>query len=96
MDTSDFELIVLYGVYVGILWLTFRSEPETPFLSILHHSTTPTLLEGSLPEEPNSSAVALKTKVFLIMKCQTPTASAPAQACPPAGKSEAVGLDNTG
>jgi len=64
MDISDFELIVLYGVYGGILWLTFRSEPETPFLSILHHSNTPACLEGSLPAEPNGSAVALKTKML--------------------------------
>ena len=64
MDISDFELIVLYGVYVGILWLTFRSETETPFLSILHHSNTPAILDGSLPAEPNSSAAALDTKII--------------------------------
>ena len=64
MDISDFELIVLYGVYVGILWLTFRTENETPFLSILHHSNTPAILDGSLPAEPNSSAAALNTKII--------------------------------
>ena len=64
MDISDFEFIVLYGVYVGILWLTFRSEPETPVLSILHHSNTPTILAGSLPAEPNSLAVALNIKML--------------------------------
>ena len=64
MDISDFELFALYGVYVGILWLTFRSEPETPFLSILHHSNTPAIFDGSLPPEPNSSAMALKIKIL--------------------------------
>jgi hypothetical protein len=64
MDISDFELFALYGVCVGILWLTFRSDPETPFLSILHHSNTPAILDGSLPAEPNSSAAALNTKII--------------------------------
>ena len=68
MDISDFKLIVLYGVYVGILWLTFRSEPETPFLSILPHSNTPAILDGSLPVEPNSSAAALNTNIINYQK----------------------------
>jgi len=63
MSISEFELISLYCVYVGILWLTFRLGTRTPFVSIFHHSNTPTLIEESIPEKANISTMALMTKI---------------------------------
>jgi hypothetical protein len=64
MDISNFELIFLYGLYVGFLWLTLSALSEKSSLTILHHSNTPTLLGEFLPAKPNSYAVAQRTKIF--------------------------------
>ncbi len=81
MNISDFGLIILNSVYVGILWLIVSSCPETPFSSILHHSNTPTLLDGLLRTAPISLVVAPRTN-FFVMKRQTLTVSALPQALP--------------
>jgi len=81
MDISNFELMFLNGVYVSIVLLTLGTCPKSLFLSILHHSNTPILLEGSLPAKTNSAIAALN-KIVLILACQAPTVFALAQALP--------------
>jgi len=87
MDISNFELIFLPWVYVGILWLTLSSLPEKPFLSIRQHS-----LENFCRQSQIAMPSPIEPK-FLMMMCQILTVSSLPQACPPARESEAVSLE---
>jgi hypothetical protein len=64
MNISDFGLILLNGAYIGILWLLFISCIETPFSPLLHHSSTPILLEVFFQARPDSSKVALQRNII--------------------------------
>jgi hypothetical protein len=64
MEISNFDFILLFGSYLGILLLILGSASEMPFLSKRHHSNTPILLEVSFQARPDSSEVVRQKNMF--------------------------------